>query len=1085
MRHGFIILLLLCISSPVIGQGVGREGTDGTLKNDQWDFMGVNRMLMWVSNNGAMAFNPLTVGRGMEWPRGSGRYLASMQGLVWGGLVEGEVRVGGSTFNHGWQAGVIREDGTTDPSLPEHRIFRVRRYDATWWNAQSAATQSQLLRDLHEWPAQHGAPWIDANANGVYDPDTTAWAQGGTTDGPQMRGDEMLWFAANDLDSRRVRNLYGSSPVGMEMHTLLWASTEHPLLDNVIFREHTLINKGTDDITEMSIAVWEDADLGDPSDDFCGVDTALGLAYSYNGLRDDVVYGIPPASGTLWLQTPIEAHEGSVARYGDGWREGYRNLPLSAFTYYINGSTIYQDPAPKLPVGGMHLFNNLLGRLWNGSNHVDPVSQNNTQQAVAGDPVRGTGWIDGIVSDPGDRRFLSGSGRFTLAKGDTQKVLLAYVAAADGNHLLSVRALRNAARQLHDIHRNLPPGAPPPVFASAIDYPVADSFAVQASGGPFPMGTMKVEALLRAPEGTEIQRAAMFDDGLHSDGAAGDGVFGTLLTGARQSTGADLFVLTTDADGEKEWFVESEVALPGPARVRVTETLIDTPESNGRIQPGEYARLRLRIENGTAGEMGPWHLFFDGERSLQLDRAVQRYGEIIASAGSIERNYDADDWSSYIAVEIPVDAAPGNIIFPVTLMSDQHCVWRQELTITVDTPPAATAHRLLAHVQGRATGSLGYTIIDPMALTDDDYRVSIEGEDFGEKSMHVENVTTGSTLYRGLPLPRRAAPLSPEIDGWQINIGTATDETVYESWGERSGTFAYDASSVFSSPERAWFTLFEGNLDCGDESYFASRLRHYDLVPVRLVFDRVDGQKAMLYPRGARPKSYSYSGYYDVPLRAYDMSDTAHPRQLMLGFIEQFTRPGCDSSYMPTTDPNDHEILLVFADDYSDTPDAKFFDPLLTTTLPGTIATLDILYSVWAMRDTTAPMFEDGDMYTITPRIPVSNRDVYILARPRLLGVTSDATRPSSIALHAIYPNPISAGSTSGATIRFDTPREGHARVAIYDMLGRRTATVVDQTLPVGTHTLHFDAKALRTGTYVIALDAEGERKTRTMTIVR
>jgi hypothetical protein len=1084
MRYCYTILLLVCVWSSVLGQSGGAGGTDRTLVNDQWDFVGVNRMLLWVSNNGGMAFDPVTVGHGLEWPRGSGRYLAFMQGLVWGGLVEGEVRIGGSTYNHGWQAGVIRDDGTADPTLPEHRIFRARRFDAAWWNAQSAAVRTQLLRDLHEWPVRHGAPWVDANANGVYDPDTTVWTQGGVTDAPQMRGDEMLWFAANDLDARRVRDLYGSSPVGMEMHTLLWASTGHPLLDNVIFREHTLINKGTNDITEMSIAVWEDADLGDPFDDFCGVDTALGLAYAYNGLREDDVYGIPPAAGTLWLQTPIEAQAGSIAHYGDGWREGYRNLPLSAFTFYIGGSSVYKDPALKQPVGANMMLNNLFGRLWNGSNHVDPVSQNYAQLSLAGDPVRGTEWIDGIVSDPGDRRFLSGSGKFTLAKGDTQKVLLASVATIDGNHLLSVRALRNAARQLQDIHRNLPPGAQPPVFASAIEYPPAHSFVVPVSGGPFPMGTTKVEALLRAPDGTEVQRALMFDDGLHSDGAAGDGVYGAVLTGAGQSTGADLFVLTTDADGEKEWFVESEVALPGPASVRVTETLLDSPKRDGKIQPGEYVRLRLRIENGTAAEMGSWHLFFNGERSLHVDRAVQRYAERIAPAGSIERVYDADDWSSYIGIDIPVDAAPGIYVIPVTLMSDQHCVWRQDLIIQIDTLPAATAHGLLAHVQGGATGSLGYTIVNPSALTDQEYRVSIEGEDFGEKSMHVENVTTGSTLYRGLSLPNRFAPYSPEIDGWQINIGTAIDEAVYESLGMRLESFQDDAGGTFSDPGRAWFTMFEGNIYCGDESYYASRLRQYELVPVRLVFDRVNGQKAMLYLRGSRP-NYSFSGYYDVPLRAYDISDTAHPRQLMLGFIEQLNRPGCDSSYMPTTNEIDREILLVFTDDYSDAPDAKFFDPLLTSTLPTTVPTLDILYTVWAIRDTTAPMFEDGDTYTITPRVPLSNRDVYILAKPRLLDVTSVPTRPASIALHAIYPNPVSPGSAHSPTIRFDTPREGHARVAIYDMLGRRTATVVDQTLPEGTHTARFDARALRAGTYIIALEAEGERAARTMTIVR
>jgi hypothetical protein len=1077
LRVIYILLLVFSIASTGAAQSV-----EGTLKNDSWDFISANRMLMWVANNGALSHNPLTLSSGLEWPKGSGHTLAYSEGLVVAGLVEGQVHVSGSTYTYGWQAGNILSDGTaSDPSSPVHRIYRAHRFDATWWAAQTRTEQERLLRDFVEWPVTLGAPWSDENANGIYDPDTTAWLSGAPTDTPLLPGDEVLWFVSNDLDSRRTMNLYGSPPSGLEMHTIIWSSSGHPLLDNVIFREHTLINKGQDAILDMHVGSWEDVDLGDAFDDHCGVDTAIGMAYAYNALRADEMYGLPPATGLVWLQTPVIDAPGETARYGLGTRADQKNLPLSAFSFYIGGSSVYREPTLKQPIGAIHLFNNLKGRMWNGREYIDPTtSEFDIPLTLAGDPVLGTGWIDGIINAPGDRRFLSGSGSFMLAPGDTQKVLLARLAADGGNHLLSVRALRNDARQLRDIYRNLPMGASAPVFTSRLIHTSpAGFYEVRTTGGPFAAGTTAAAAVLRAPDGSELQRVAMFDDGAHDDGAAGDGVYGMTFSGFGKSTGADLFIVSTDPAGEKEWFVESELALPGQALATFTELLLDTPKSDGKAQPGEYLRLRLRIHNGTTQEMGPWHLFFRDAPSLAVQRAVKREGTVLAAGGTLESAYDPNDQDSYIGINLPVDTPPGIHVLPVTLMSAQHCVWQQDLIFSVDTLPAATPHGLLTHVQGKASGTLGYTITMPSALTDHDYRVSIEGEDFDTKTMHVEDVTLGTTLHRGIAVPNRFEPYSPAIDGWQINIGTAFDEPVYDPGMMRLESFTNDANGIFSEPARPWFTVYEDDILSADEGFFGSTLTQYDIVPVRLVFDRTSGQRAYNYHRGTVP-NYSFQGMFDIPVRAYDMSDSAHPRQITLGFVEQVNRPHCDNRYMPTTDVNDREILLVFEDDYHSEPDPKFLEPLQTVHT----STHPTYYTVWAMRDTTQPLFEDGDAYTITPRVPVSNRDVYILSKPRTLGVESTPARPSAIALHPNYPNPFGSDG-AGTTIAFDTHRDGRARLTVHDALGRRVATALDQELRAGSHRFVFDGAGLRAGVYILSLEHGGERRSRTITITR
>jgi WD40 repeat protein len=60
------------------------------------------------------------------------------------------------------------------------------------------------------------------------------------------------------------------------------------------------------------------------------------------------------------------------------------------------------------------------------------------------------------------------------------------------------------------------------------------------------------------------------------------------------------------------------------------------------------------------------------------------------------------------------------------------------------------------------------------------------------------------------------------------------------------------------------------------------------------------------------------------------------------------------------------------------------------------------------------------------------------------------------------YPNPFHAGTT----IRFSIPIAGHVRLAMYDLLGREVALLVDDEVPSGSHTVRFDRRALPGGVY-------------------
>ncbi len=1083
MRFISGILLLFCISFAAFAQNKGTERPNEILTNDFYDFININRILMWLGNNGALSHSPITAGSGLEWPAGSGKNLVFCEGLIIGGLLDGEPHISGSTYRHGLQAGSILPNGTSDdPNATRNRIYRAHRYDAAWLNQLPVNEKARILTDLRDWPVQQGAPWIDANGNGGYDPDPDAWARGELSDTPLLPGDDVFWFVSNDMDQRRSAELYGTIPMGLEFQTMVWASSGHPLLENVVFREHTIIHKGPSRVNELRIGAWEDADLGDAFDDLCGVDTTLGLTFAYNGYGHDWLYPVPPVTGILWLQTPVVPEPGSTARFGQGIRPDYANIPLSAYVHYINGDQVYQDPYLGSSVGAWQMMNYLTGYLHDGNPMIDPLTNLETRFTLAGDPVLGTGWVDGVASPPGDRRQLSGCGPFTLAPGDTQKVVFARLVASDGNNLLGVRALKNTARQLRDMYRHLPMGSAPPLFSSAIAHPSASSYELRVSGGPFPSGTTKVEGVLRSAGGAEMQRIALADDGSSGDGSAGDGVYGGMLNGNALAEGADLVVLTTDADGVKDWFVDSEIPLPGKVRVQLTDVFSDSPNFDRHVNPGDNVRIGLRIENRTSAAMGPWHLFIRDDSTGIADQSVRRLWTSTPAGQSLEPVYDQADPSTYFSFTIPPNTAAGTILtIPVTLISATHCLWQDTLRITVEEQVLPLTNGLLDHVQGRAYGSLGYSIIDASALTLHDYRVSIEGEDYETKTVHVENITLGTTMYRGAPLPGRPIHGGTLIDGWLLNFGNAVDGLIYWEDGFKLWS-PTPVGGVFSEPSRAWFGIYENNLMIGEDFLFGSKLNAYDIFPVQLVFDRSNGQKAMCYLRGGSP-TYGYQGYFDVPVRAYDVSDPSQPRQLMLGFSEQRSRASNDNVWMPTKDPNDREILYVFADDYADNAEAKFQQPINTEAV-----NLDLLYCVWAMRNDSIPMFEDGDTYTISTYVPVSKRDVYILSKPRTLAVEHSPTHPAAITLYPNYPNPFGAGSASGSsrtTISFDLPDESTIRLAVYDILGREVAVLAQGVHAPGTYRAQLDGAALPNGLYYCRLEAGAAQMTRCILLLR
>ena len=111
----------------------------------------------------------------------------------------------------------------------------------------------------------------------------------------------------------------------------------------------------------------------------------------------------------------------------------------------------------------------------------------------------------------------------------------------------------------------------------------------------------------------------------------------------------------------------------------------------------------------------------------------------------------------------------------------------------------------------------------------------------------------------------------------------------------------------------------------------------------------------------------------------------------------------------------------------------------------------------------------------------ISGCDVPVEIEAAVLTDASQPSAPHGYELRQNTPNPFS----SATTIQFEVPTALHVRVSIHDALGRQVAELVNDTRAAGRHTVHFDAGALPSGTYLCRVEACGVMMQRVMVLAR
>ena len=285
-----------------------------------------------------------------------------------------------------------------------------------------------------------------------------------------------------------------------------------------------------------------------------------------------------------------------------------------------------------------------------------------------------------------------------------------------------------------------------------------------------------------------------------------------------------------------------------------------------------------------------------------------------------------------------------------------------------------------------------------------------------------------------------------DMEAADLNADGATDVVVIASDTSNAvALYINDGSETFSRE-----ILFTGHaptdIEIGDWSG--------DGAPDIIVSFRtrfVDAQNIVLFTNngaGAFTSESIYSDNQELTL-AIELADTDGDADLDIAFSFETIQPGL--AIIPNEAGAPGEVILVRENNPDD------FVSIDSGDIDGD-GDIDL---VGAGSDSDAIV-----LFTNTELEPVA--------------VEGDET-PSAFVLSQNYPNPFNPSTQ----ISFNLPEASLVSLAVFDVLGRKVASLVEGTLPAGEHTVTFDAGNFPSGMYLYRLSSGAFVQTKKMILMR
>ncbi|NOY60434.1 MAG: hypothetical protein GXO75_16100, partial [Calditrichaeota bacterium] len=337
---------------------------------------------------------------------------------------------------------------------------------------------NQYEMDWKSWPVKYGAPYIDLNKNGVFDPvlDENGLPVAGKGDYPGITdADQVIFLLVNDQNIQKSKEVFGVKPIGLDLNITIWTYKEedYGFLANTIFKRYRIRNRSKYIIDSLYFSIFSDPDVGNYSNDLMGCDSTADLCFAFNGDQSDNEFDdqniIPPVVGYAILQGPIIETDNmqDKAVYDFQYIYGFKNLPMTSFSNLSSEYGSNEDPIFRGYEFGLIVYNLMRGFMrfpyrqepWiKGSG---PDQGKPTKFPLSGDPVKDPFGLKGDVDGagwnmwPGDRRLMANTGPCRLEPGAEQELLIAVIGGNGKNNRDGINEVKHVNQVLKELHQNL------------------------------------------------------------------------------------------------------------------------------------------------------------------------------------------------------------------------------------------------------------------------------------------------------------------------------------------------------------------------------------------------------------------------------------------------------------------------------------------------------------------------------------------------------------------------------------------------------------------------------------------------------
>jgi len=140
----------------------------------------------------------------------------------------------------------------------------------------------------------------------------------------------------------------------------------------------------------------------------------------------------------------------------------------------------------------------------------------------------------------------------------------------------------------------------------------------------------------------------------------------------------------------------------------------------------------------------------------------------------------------------------------------------------------------------------------------------------------------------------------------------------------------------------------------------------------------------------------------------------------------------------------------------------------------------DIEYTFKKEGNSTSAKDSVNNCLATPQKAKVESNNRFIIASSQLQS-TQINDLPDSYRLQQNYPNPFNPTTQ----ITYELPQNSDVRLEVFDMNGRQVATLVNESVSAGTHTVNFDATNLSSGVYIYKLQAGSTVLSRKLTLIK